>query len=164
MGELGLARPTEEPRLSPFTSGKLAVACLREEAIVCVTVLILHWQSLCASPGVHLSAPGSSPTGFGHRKEKGPIPEAEEQLVSVVGRLKEEQSGGAVGSVWVWAGACPAGDEWGQKLLERSHFGDLPFLAWMSNTSNPGNNVGKETVNKQWAKLKPVMSRMNIVV
>lgn len=56
------------------------------------------------------------------------------------------------------------GDELGQKLLERSHFGDLPFLAWMSNTSNPGNNVGKETVNKQWAKLKSVMSRMNIVV
>ena len=43
----------------------------------------------------------------------------------------------------IWARVCPVGAEWGQKHLERSHFGDVPCWAWMSNSSNPGNKVGE---------------------
>lgn len=79
----------------------------------------------------------------------------------MVEKLKEEPEPLALcGFGLVLRGLSGARNFW----LERSHFGDLLFWAKMSNSSNPSNKVGKETVNKQWAKLKPVMSHMNIVV
>lgn len=65
----------------------------------------------CAPSFLRLWVPGGSSPGPSCRKGKGSVPEAETQLVSVAGMLKEEAHGGAMGAVWVWAAACPAGAE-----------------------------------------------------
>lgn len=112
-GGTGVARPHSGAQTKPCSRGH---------------VLILHPWALCTviSPPV---SPGGGPAGLGHGKKRETIPEAGKQRVRVVGMLKEEPCGGTVGAVCIWATACPARAEWGQKLLKRSHFGDLLFSA-----------------------------------